>query len=150
MMVPLFMRERPGEKLFPWRKIHTLLSRKRLLQSELQRNNRESENCFLTKVNSVRNSTEPFRIAFSLFDSTIATTFPQRIRLVTREINATKGGLVLIITMFGYLAGGYLGKKFGGKSVIIYSTTIGALVTAFWGLTESWWGRNSTLYSFGH
>ena len=63
------------------------------------------------------------------------------------RFNATKGGLVLIITMFGYLAGGYLGKKFGGKSVIIYSTTIGALVTAFWGLTESWWGSEFYLYS---
>ena len=86
-------------------------------------------------------------ILLSLFVSLSHFLIPLLPLLFLRELdwsqerfNATKGGLVLIITMFGYLAGGYLGKKFGGKSVIIYSTTIGALVTAFWGLTESWWG----------
>ena len=55
------------------------------------------------------------------------------------KFNATKGGIILIVTMAGYIVGGQLGKRFGGKSVIIYSALGTALVTSAWGLTESMW-----------
>ena len=44
-----------------------------------------------------------------------------------------------MVTMLGYLVGGQLGKRFGGKSMIIYSALATALVTILWGLTESLW-----------
>ena len=141
MLVPLYMRERPGEKLFPWSEDSNLV-----LDEKASRNQDFGEIIGKVKTAFSLKSTQ-LGILLSLFVSLSHFLIPLLPLLFLRELdwsqerfNATKGGLVLIITMFGYLAGGYLGKKFGGKSVIIYSTTIGALVTAFWGLTESWWG----------
>lgn len=142
MMVPLYMRERPGEKLFPWSEDSHLAFDE--TSSSSNQNFRE----IIGKVKTAFSlKSTQLGILLSLFVSLSHFLIPLLPLLFLRELdwsqerfNATKGGLVLIITMFGYLAGGYLGKKFGGKSVIIYSTTIGALVTAFWGLTESWWG----------
>ena len=141
MMVPLYMRERPGEKLFPWSENSNLA-----LQETSSSNQNFREIIGKVKTAFSLKSTQ-LGILLSVFVSLSHFLIPLLPLLFLRELdwsqerfNATKGGLVLIITMFGYLAGGYLGKKFGGKSVIIYSTTIGALVTAFWGLTESWWG----------
>ena len=141
MMVPLYMRERPGEKLFPW-------SEDSNLEFEKTVSSNQNINEIFEKVKTAFSlKSTQLGILLSLFVSLSHFLIPLLPLLFLRELdwsqerfNATKGGLVLIITMFGYLAGGYLGKKFGGKSVIIYSTTIGALVTAFWGLTESWWG----------
>ncbi len=141
MMVPLYMRERPGEKLFPWSEDSHLA-----FEESVSSNQNFKEIISKVKTAFSLKSTQ-LGILLSLFVSLSHFLIPLLPLLFLRELdwsqerfNATKGGLVLIITMFGYLAGGYLGKKFGGKSVIIYSTTIGALVTAFWGLTESWWG----------
>lgn len=141
MMVPLYMRERPGEKLFPWSEDSHLA-----FEEKASSNQNFKEIIGKVKTAFSLKSTQ-LGILLSLFVSLSHFLIPLLPLLFLRELdwsqerfNATKGGLVLIITMFGYLAGGYLGKKFGGKSVIIYSTTIGALVTAFWGLTESWWG----------
>ena len=141
MMVPLYMRERPGEKLFPWSEDSHLV-----LDESVSSNQNFRDIIGKVKTAFSLKSTQ-LGILLSLFVSLSHFLIPLLPLLFLRELdwsqerfNATKGGLVLIITMFGYLAGGYLGKKFGGKSVIIYSTTIGALVTAFWGLTESWWG----------
>ena len=141
MMVPLYMRERPGEKLFPWSEDSHLA-----FEETTSSNQNFREIIGKVKTAFSLKSTQ-LGILLSLFVSLSHFLIPLLPLLFLRELdwsqerfNATKGGLVLIITMFGYLAGGYLGKKFGGKSVIIYSTTIGAIVTAFWGLTESWWG----------
>ena len=60
------------------------------------------------------------------------------------KFNATKGGVILVVTMIGYIVGGQLGRKFGGKSVMIYSALGAALTTACWGLTEPLW--NSGLF----
>lgn len=141
MLVPLYMRERPGEKLFPWSEDSHLA-----FEETASSNQNFREIIGKVKTAFSLKSTQ-LGILLSLFVSLSHFLIPLLPLLFLRELdwsqerfNATKGGLVLIITMFGYLAGGYLGKKYGGKSVIIYSTTIGALVTAFWGLTESWWG----------
>ena len=41
------------------------------------------------------------------------------------QFNQTKGGVILIVTMLGYLVGGQLGKKLGGKATIIYAYRYG-------------------------
>ena len=61
--------------------------------------------------------------------------------------NATKGGLLVLVLMLGYVVGGQLGKRFGGKSVIIYSALGGTLITVCWGLTESLWENSIFLVS---
>ena len=41
--------------------------------------------------------------------------------------------------MIGYLVGGQLGRRFGGKSVIIYGAFSTALSTSLWGISGELW-----------
>ena len=150
MLVPLYMRERPGEKQFPWSPDSGL----GIYDEEREKDNK-----------TFREIASNFRIAFSLKSTRLGILLslvlclsyfliPVLPLLFVRELgwseekfNATKGGLILLVTMFGYIFGGMLGKRFGGKSVIIYSTLAGALISLVWGLTEGWWSSTAYLVS---
>ena len=142
MLVPLFMRERPGEKLFPWSEHDA----NQLPESQGSQQNFK-EIIAKVKIAFSLRSTQ-LGIILSLTLSLSYFLIPVLPELFIRELgwseekfNATKGGLILIITMLAYIVGGELGKKFGGKSVIIYSTIAGAIITTIWGLTESMWNN---------
>lgn len=150
MLVPLYMRERPGEKQFPWSPDSGL----GIYDEEREKDNK-----------NFREIVSKVRIAFSLKSTRLGILLslvlslsyfliPVLPLLFVRELgwseekfNATKGGLILLVTMFGYIFGGMLGKRFGGKSVIIYSTLAGALISLVWGLTEGWWSSTAYLVS---
>ena len=150
MLVPLYMRERPGEKQFPWSPESGL----GIYDEEREKDNK-----------NFREIVSKVRIAFSLKSTRLGILLslvlslsyfliPVLPLLFVRELgwseekfNATKGGLILLVTMFGYIFGGMLGKRFGGKSVIIYSTLAGALISLVWGLTEGWWSSTAYLVS---
>ena len=144
MMIPLFMRERPGEKLFPWSEDEQYT----FTEDEVKNQN---FNEILVKV-KIAFSLKSARlgIVLSLFLSLSYFLVPILPLLFIRELgwnevqfNATKGGLILILTMAAYIIGGIFGRRFGGKSVIIYATIAGALITALWGLTEPWWDNGA-------
>ena len=143
MLVPLFMRERPGEKLFPWSDDEV-----RTFVEEDTDNQNFSEIVEKLKTAFSLKSTR-LGILLSLVLSLSFFLIPVLPLLFIRELgwtqeqfNATKGGLILIITMFAYVVGGHLGRLIGGKSVIIYASLAGAIITAMWGLTEAWWGNS--------
>ncbi len=148
IMVPLFMRERPGEKLFPW-------SEDESIESDKSDAENQSFKEIISKVKiafSLRST--QLGIILSLVLSLSFFLIPVLPLLFIRELgwtqeqfNATKGGLILVITMLAYIVGGQLGRKFGGKSVILYATLAGALLTAIWGLTESWWSNSFYMVS---
>ena len=148
MMVPLYMRERPGEKLFPW--------------------SDEEGSKFFEAENENQNFSEiigKVKTAFSLKSTRLGVLlslvlslsfflvpvlpllFIRELGWTQEQFNATKGGLILILTMFAYVVGGHLGKIIGGKSVIIYASLAGAIITAVWGLTEAWWGNSIFMIS---
>lgn len=147
MMVPLFMTERPGEKMFPW--------------SEGQGSKFEEEKdtrSFMEIVSSVKTAfslrSTQLGIVLSLVMSISFFLIPVLPLLFIRELdwdearfNQTKGGLILGVTMLGYIVGGQLGKRFGGKSMIIYSALATALVTTLWGMTESMWSSGFYMVS---
>ena len=143
MMVPLFMRERPGEKLFPWSEEDG----SKFVEAD-NKNQNFSE--FIGKVKTAFSlKSTRLGILLSLVLSLSFFLIPVLPLLFIRELgwtqeqfNATKGGLILILTMFAYIVGGHLGRLIGGKSVIIYASLAGAIITAVWGLTEAWWGNS--------
>jgi PAT family beta-lactamase induction signal transducer AmpG len=143
MMVPLFMRERPGEKLFPWSEEDG----SKFVEAD-NKNQNFSE--FIGKVKTAFSlKSTRLGIVLSLVLSLSFFLVPVLPLLFIRELgwsqeqfNATKGGLILILTMFAYIVGGHLGRLIGGKSVIIYASLAGAIITAVWGLTEVWWGNS--------
>ena len=148
MMVPLFMRERPGEKLFPWSDDEG---------SKFVTNEVENQN-FREIIGKVKTAfslkSTRLGIVLSLVLSLSFFLIPVLPLLFIRELgwsqeefNATKGGLILFLTMFAYIIGGHLGRIVGGKSVIIYASLAGAIITAIWGLTEAWWSSNIFMIS---
>ena len=52
---------------------------------------------------------------------------------------------MLIIGFFGYMFGGQLGKRFGGRKVAIFSVLLGAVITASWGALAPWWDNSSVM-----
>ena len=145
MLVPLFMRERPGEILLPWSDEEYVPTNDEKIQNQN----------FMEIIGKVKTAfslkSTQLGIVLSIFMSLSSFLIPLLPLLFVRELdwseekfNATKGGLILILTMIAYLVGGQLGKMFGGKSVIIYGALTGALVSVAWGMTESLW--SSTFY----
>ena len=148
MMVPLYMRERPGEKLFPW---SNDVGSKFIVKDEKTQNFKE----IIAKVKTAFSlKSTRLGILLSLVLSLSFFLIPVLPLLFIRELgwsqeefNATKGGLILFLTMLAYIVGGHLGRIIGGKSVIIYASLAGAIITAFWGLTEAWWDSSIFMIS---
>ena len=148
MMVPLYMRERPGEKLFPWSDDD---GSKFIVKDEQTQNFKE----IIDKVKTAFSlKSTRLGIVLSLVLSLSFFLIPVLPLLFIRELgwsqeqfNGTKGGLILLLTMFAYVVGGQLGRLVGGKSVIIYASLAGAIITAFWGLTEAWWDSSIFMIS---
>ena len=143
MLVPIFMTERPGEKRFPWS---------------------ESTGIEIPGANETQDFKEiigKIKTAFTikaaqlgiLLSLTVSLSFfliPVLPLLFVRELgwteelfNQTKGGVILIITMLGYLVGGQLGKRLGGKATIIYAAVGTAITTTIWGMTEGLWSSGA-------
>ena len=142
MLVPLFMTERPGEKLYPWSES---------TKSDVEEQTIEQKNFkeIFTNIKiafSFRSA--QLGVLLSLIISLSYFLIPILPLLFVRELgwteeqfNATKGGVILIVTMLGYMVGGQLGKQFGGKAIIIYAAFSTALITTFWGMNESLWSN---------
>jgi MFS family permease len=67
--------------------------------------------------------------------------FLQELGWSQEEFNATKGGIILIVTMLGAMAGGELGRRFGGKSMLMFAALAASLVTLTWGMMDSMWSE---------
>ena len=142
MLVPLFMTERPGEKLFPWSES----SKKEVEQQTIEQKNFKEIFENIKIAFSFRSA--QLGVLLSLIISLSYFLIPILPLLFVRELgwteeqfNATKGGVILIVTMLGYMVGGQLGKQFGGKSIIIGAAFSTALITIVWGMNESLWGN---------
>jgi len=143
MLVPLFMRERPGEKLFPWSddEVRTFVEEDTDNQnfSEIVEKLKTAFSLKSTRLGILLSLV--LSLSFFLIP-VLPLLFIRELGWTQEEFNATKGGLILFITMFAYVVGGHLGRIIGGKSVIIYASLAGAIITAMWGLTEAWWGNS--------
>ena len=142
MLVPLFMTERPGEKLYPWSESIKTDSTKHVTE---QKNFKE---IFANIKIAFSFRSAQLGVLLSLIISLSYFLIPILPLLFVRELgwteeqfNATKGGIILIVTMLGYVVGGQLGKQFGGKAIIIYAAFTTALITTFWGMNESLWSN---------
>ena len=142
MLVPLFMTERPGEKLYPWSES---------TKSDVEEQTIEQKN-FKEIFNNIKIAfsfrSAQLGVLLSLIISLSYFLIPILPLLFVRELgwteeqfNATKGGVILVVTMLGYMVGGQLGKQFGGKAIIIYAAFSTALITTFWGMNESLWNN---------
>ena len=142
MMVPLFMRERPGEKRFPWDEVEVVEKEDKPI---LLRDFRVILSNIRTAF-SVRSA--QFGIVVSLVISLAFILIPilpllflQELGWSQEEFNATKGGIILVVTMLGAMAGGELGRQFGGKSMLMFAALGASLTTLTWGMLDSMWSE---------
>jgi PAT family beta-lactamase induction signal transducer AmpG len=148
MLVPLFMTERPGEKRFPWSEDSDV----QLVEDIDEK--RDIKDIISDVKTAFTLRSAQLGIGLSLVMSLSFFLIPVLPLLFVRELgwseeqfNATKGGLILVVTMVGYMIGGQLGKRYGGKLVIIYSALAAALLNSVWGVTEFMWSSELFMMS---
>ena len=145
MMVPLFMRERPGEKRFPWDESEDMEVDDKTEEDE------ESRDIFVILNNiktafSVRSAqlgivvSLVISLAFILIPI-LPLLFLQELGWSQEEFNATKGGIILVVTMLGAMAGGELGRRLGGKSMLMYAALSASLTSLVWGSFDNLWSE---------
>ena len=146
MMVPLFMRERPGEKRFPWDEAEVVE------KEEKPDEEGQEVRDFAVILSNIRTAfsvrSAQLGIVVSLVISLAFILIPilpllflQELGWSQEEFNATKGGIILIVTMLGAMAGGELGRRFGGKSMLMFAALGASLTTLTWGMLDSMWGE---------
>ncbi|MDB4758356.1 MFS transporter [Candidatus Poseidoniaceae archaeon] len=142
MMVPLFMRERPGEKRFPWDEGDAVG----------KVDDAEEVRDFSVILGNIRTAfsvrSAQLGIVVSLVISLAFILIPilpllflQELGWTQEEFNATKGGIILVVTMLGAMAGGELGRRFGGKSMLMFAALCASLTTLTWGMLDSMWSE---------
>ena len=151
MMVPLFMRERPGEKRFPWDDVES--SGTATPWSDVTAEGEpEKVRDFAVILSNIMTAfsvrSAQLGIAVSLVISLafilvpiLPLLFLQELGWSQEEFNATKGGIILVITMLGAMAGGELGRRFGGKSMLMYAALSASLTTLVWGSFDHLWSE---------
>ena len=144
MLVPLFMTERPGEKRFPWSESNSQFN------GNLDKDGQNFREIFAKIKTALSIRAAQLGILLSLTVSLSFFLIPVLPLLFVRELgwteeqfNQTKGGIILVVTMIGYLIGGQLGKRFGGKATIVYAAIGTAVTTTVWGLTEGMWSNGA-------
>ncbi len=146
MMVPLFMRERPGEKRFPWDKNDAVEMADKSDEWD------EGVRGFAVILGNIKTAfsvrSAQLGIAVSLMISLAFILIPilpllflQELGWSQEEFNATKGGIILVVTMLGAMAGGELGRRFGGKSMLMYAALSASLTTLAWGTFDNMWSE---------
>ncbi|MGB2362737.1 MAG: MFS transporter [Candidatus Poseidoniaceae archaeon] len=150
MIAPMMMTERPGERRFPWEK----KTEEGPEQEDVAAANQNFADIFAKIRTALSLRSAYLSIVLSLTVSLHFLLIPVLPLLFVRELgwteagfNATNGGWILALTVLGYLVGGQLGRRFGGKKVIIYAALGTAFVTALWGVSGGLWG--STVWMVG-
>lgn len=148
MMVPLFMRERPGEKRFPWDEGGTTTPWSGLTAEGKPEKVRD----FAVIMSNIKTAfsvrSAQLGVAVSLVISLafilvpiLPLLFLQELGWSQEEFNATKGGIILIVTMLGAMAGGELGRRFGGKSMLMFAALGASMTSLAWGMLDSMWSE---------
>ena len=146
MVAPLMMTERPGERRFPWEK-NDEIGRE---EADAEATNQNFADIFAKIKTALSLRSAYLSIVLSLTVSLHFLLIPVLPLLFVRELgwteamfNATNGGWILALTVLGYLVGGQLGRRFGGKKVIVYAALATAFVTALWGVSGTLWGSTA-------
>ena len=148
MLVPIFLRERPGDLRFPWESATGEAS-----------TTAESDTMSLGDiVSSLRSALSGGAPAWALLfavmmwigggmgagmgliDIQFPFLFIDDLGWSEEEYRVLKGGLITLATLLGVLTGGELGRRFGIKTVLWWGIIVGASLTTLWSAGRSQWG----------
>ncbi|MEE2759590.1 MAG: MFS transporter [Candidatus Thermoplasmatota archaeon] len=147
MMVPIFLRERPEDRRFPW-------DAKAEVTSSSASVNTMSFGEIITGLRSALSSGAPaWALLFAvmmwigggmgagmgMIDVQFPFLFIEQLEWSDTEYLALKGGLITLATLLGVLTGGELGRRFGMQNVLWWGIIVGATITTLWSLGRSQW-----------
>ena len=148
MMVPIFLRERPDDRRFPWD-----------TNTEVTSSSAEVDTMsfgdIVTGLRSALSGGAPaWALLFAammwigggmgagmgMIDVQFPFLFIEELNWSDTEYLALKGGLITLATLLGVLTGGELGRRFGMQNVLWWGIIVGATITTLWSLGRSQWG----------
>ena len=151
MMVPLFILERSGEQRFPWGSS---------TQSDSETSTSESMT-FGEILGGFRNAVSSMPARWALLLCTVMWIgggmgtgmgiidfqweflFVESLGWDAQDYLDTKALPVFLMTMMGFLVGGFIGSKFGSHRTLLYAVSIGTLLTVLWSMSRSMWDDSS-------
>ena len=154
MLMPLFLRENPEDKLFPWNEKVEIKNIQKT-QSSLDSDN---EN-FLDKVKNIITAfsiKSPFIFIFIcllgefwyFIDPIIIEIFIEDSGWTQSEYNFIMGILVVFAVMIGQLVGGFMGDIYGTRELAMLGFTLLALANAGIGLLSNYWMNKYVMIFF--
>ena len=148
MMVPIFLRERPEDRRFPW---DTMVEESSTSSAETDT---MSFGDIISGLRSALSGGAPaWALLFAvmmwigggmgagmgMIDVQFPFLFIDQLNWSDTEYLALKGGLITLATLLGVLTGGELGRRFGMQNVLWWGIIVGATITTFWSLGRSQW-----------
>ena len=147
MLIPLLVRERPGDRLFPWSGSAT----------ENVGSTEEDTMTFGEIITGFRTAVSDNAAKMALLLCTIMWIgggmgtgmgvidfqweflFVDELGWESQDYLDAKGLPVFLMTMLGFLVGGLLGSKFGSKKTLTIAVALGTVMTVAWSLMRSQW-----------
>ena len=147
MMIPLFVRERPGDHMFPWSEA----------SPEASSADDGDVMTFGEIVTAFRSAVSGSTAKMALVLCTIMWIgggmgtgmgvidfqweflFVDELNWEAQDFLDAKGLPVFLMTMLGFLVGGLLGSKFGSKKTLTVAVAVGTLMTVAWSMLRGQW-----------
>ncbi len=153
MLIPLFVRERPGDQMFPWSEAST-----------------EASSAEGDEVMTFGEIVTAFRSAVSVSTAKMALVlctimwigggmgtgmgvidfqweflFVDELNWDAQDFLDAKGLPVFLMTMLGFLVGGLLGSKFGSKKTLTVAVAVGTVMTVAWSALRGQWADSGMM-----
>ena len=153
MLIPLFVRERPEDQLFPWSNTDSTKdssdSHESMTFGEIIQGFRSAISDSTAKMALVLCSIMwiggGMGTGMGVIDFQWEFLFVEELGWESQDYLDNKGAPVFLMTMLGFLVGGLLGSKFGSKRTLTYGVAIGTTMTVVWSVLRSNWTDESLM-----
>ena len=153
MMIPLFVRERPGDQLFPWSEasseasstddgdVMTFGEIKTAFQSAVSGSAAKMALllCTIMWIGGGMGT------GMGIIDFQWEFLFVDELNWDAQDFLDAKGLPVFLMTMLGFLVGGLLGSKFGSKKTLTVAVAVGTVMTVAWSALRGQWADSGMM-----
>ena len=147
MLIPLFVRERPGDQMFPWSEAPPEASSADggdiMTFGEIVTAFRSAVSGSTAKMALVLCTIMwiggGMGTGMGVIDFQWEFLFVDELNWDAQDFLDAKGLPVFLMTMLGFLVGGLLGSKFGSKKTLTVAVAVGTLMTVAWSMLRGQW-----------
>ena len=148
MFIPFFIREREGDSLFlggtreESQEEHASMNFKEL-KDALSGVLKESSTRWALLLAAIVWIGGGMGGGMGIIDMQFPFVFVDDLGWEEKEYLALKGATIFMMTMAGFLVGGFLGKQFGSHKVMMYAVGVGTIMTVGWSALRGNWSDDS-------